>query len=90
MRFINIVAKLDDGTLGWPEQAPFDAIIVTAGGPEVPAPLLKQLADPGRLVIPVGDQHGQDLLLVEKREGEIIRKTLDRVRFVNLVGEHGW
>ena len=70
LRYYNIVAKLDDGTLGWPEYAPYDAIIVTAGGPQVPGPLIDQLADPGRLVIPVGDQHVQELLLVEKRGGD--------------------
>lgn len=90
LRYFNIVAKLDDGTLGWPENAPYDAIMVTAGGPEVPEPLLDQLADPGRLVIPVGDQHLQDLQLVEKKNGEITMRILEKVRFVDLVGEHGW
>lgn len=90
LRYFNVVAKLDDGTLGWPENSPFDAIMVTAGGPEVPAPLLEQLADPGRLVIPVGDQRFQDLQLVEKKDGEIITHDLEKVRFVDLVGKHGW
>jgi len=90
LRYFNIVAKMDDGTLGWPEFAPFDAIIVTAGGPEVPKPLIDQLADPGRLVIPVGDQDIQSLHLVTKEKGEIRIEHLASVRFVELIGEHGW
>lgn len=90
LTYFNIIAKLDDGTLGWPENAPYDAIMVTAGGPVIPEPLLDQLADPGRLVIPVGDQRLQKLQLVEKLEGEIIIHDLEDVRFVDLVGKHGW
>ncbi len=90
LNYFNIVSKLDDGTMGWPEYAPFDAIMVTAGGPEVPQPLLDQLADNGRLVIPVGDQGVQDLQLVEKVDGEAMLSHLAKVRFVDLVGEHGW
>ncbi|MEW6220101.1 MAG: protein-L-isoaspartate(D-aspartate) O-methyltransferase [Thermodesulfobacteriota bacterium] len=89
-RYTNIVCKLDDGTLGWPEYAPFDAIIVTAAGPEVPAPLLAQLADPGRLVIPVGDRWSQALVVVTKESGRIRKRTIESVRFVSLVGAHGW
>ncbi|PIE64259.1 MAG: protein-L-isoaspartate O-methyltransferase [Desulfobacterales bacterium] len=90
LHYFNIVSRLDDGTLGWQEFAPYDAIIVTAGGPQVPKPLLDQLADPGRLVIPVGDQEFQELLVVEKRDGELNTSVLERVRFVELVGKHGW
>ncbi len=90
LTYFNIVAKLDDGTLGWPENSPYDAIMVTAGGPVIPEPLLDQLADPGRLVIPVGDQRLQKLQLVEKLEGEIMIRDLEDVRFVDLVGKHGW
>lgn len=90
LRYFNIRSKLDDGTVGWPENGPYDAIIVTAGGPEVPMPLVEQLADGGRLVIPVGDQHVQDLQLVEKNEGQIRTMSLGSVRFVDLVGVHGW
>lgn len=90
LRYYNIVAKLDDGTLGWPEFGPYDAIIVTAGGPEIPAPLVEQLADPGRLVIPVGDQDVQELHLVTKANGETFIDHLVSVRFVDLIGEHGW
>ena len=90
LRYYNIVAKLDDGTLGWPEFGPYDAIIVTAGGPEIPTPLIEQLADPGRLVIPVGDQDVQELHLVTKANGETFIDHLVSVRFVDLIGEHGW
>jgi protein-L-isoaspartate(D-aspartate) O-methyltransferase len=90
LRYFNIRSKLDDGTLGWPEFAPYDAIIVTAGGPGIPEPLIEQLADPGRLIIPVGDQHEQVLQLLEKKEGEVEISLLAGVRFVDLVGEHGW
>jgi protein-L-isoaspartate(D-aspartate) O-methyltransferase len=90
LRYFNIRAKLDDGTLGWTEFAPYDAIIVTAGGPEIPAPLIAQLADGGRLIMPVGDQHEQVLQLLEKRDGQQSLTLLAGVRFVDLVGEHGW
>jgi protein-L-isoaspartate(D-aspartate) O-methyltransferase len=90
LRYFNIRAKLDDGTLGWPEFAPYDAIIVTAGGPEIPEPLIAQLADPGRLIIPVGDQNEQVLQLLEKKDGQVAVTSLAGVRFVDLVGEHGW
>jgi protein-L-isoaspartate(D-aspartate) O-methyltransferase len=90
LRYFNIVAKLDDGTLGWPEHGPYDAIMVTAGGPEVPEPLIDQLEEGGRLVIPVGDQHLQVLQLLEKKEDGVQIKELEKVRFVDLVGEYGW
>ncbi len=90
LHYYNIRSKLDDGTIGWPENGPYDAIIVTAGGPVIPEPLIDQLADPGRLIIPVGDQHVQDLQLLEKKEGTIEVTSLVSVRFVDLVGEHGW
>lgn len=90
LRYYNIRAKLDDGTLGWTEFAPYDAIIVTAGGPEIPEPLIAQLADAGRLIIPVGDQHEQVLQLLEKRDGQQSLTLLAGVRFVDLVGEYGW
>ncbi|MBU0662983.1 MAG: protein-L-isoaspartate(D-aspartate) O-methyltransferase [Proteobacteria bacterium] len=90
LRCYNIQSKLDDGTLGWPDHAPYDAIMVTAGGPEIPEPLVAQLADPGRMVIPVGDQEIQELQLVTKKDGLVHVEILERVRFVNLVGEYGW
>ena len=90
LHYLNILTKLDDGTNGWPEYSPYDVIIVTAGGPKIPLPLLEQLADPGILVIPVGDRGVQDLRLVTKKEGDITEKTIELVRFVNLIGDHGW
>lgn len=91
LRLMNVRLKLADGTEGWAEAAPFDRIIVTAGGPEVPAPLVEQLADPGIMVIPVGaDKRNQRLVIVRKKEGQITQQTKDRVAFVDLVGSHGW
>ena len=90
LHYLNILSKLDDGTHGWPENGPYDAIIVTAGGPKVPEPLLEQLADPGTLVIPVGDRGVQDLRQVIKKAGQITEKTIEFVRFVSLIGDHGW
>jgi len=88
--FSNIAYKAFDGTLGWIECAPFDAIIVTAAGPSIPNPLLAQLADGGRLVIPVGDPGGQELIKIVRTGGEYIRHRLGSCRFVNLVGVHAW
>ena len=89
--FRGIRLKLADGTLGWPEAAPFDRILVAAGGPEIPTPLLDQLADPGILVLPLGtDKRSQRLVLARKQEGRIIQETRSPVAFVDLVGKHGW
>jgi protein-L-isoaspartate(D-aspartate) O-methyltransferase len=90
LRYYNIRSKLDDGTMGWPENGPYDAIIVTAGGPELPQPLVDQLSENGRLIIPVGDQDVQELQFVQKKEGQVEMSSLASVRFVDLVGEHGW
>jgi protein-L-isoaspartate(D-aspartate) O-methyltransferase len=81
-----------DGTLGWPEHAPYEAIVVAAGGPEVPPALLDQLAAGGRLVIPIGpDPRNQDLVRVRRRaEGGTVREVLGSVRFVPLIGAQGW
>ncbi len=86
----NIFFKAGDGTLGWPENKPYDAIIVTAGAPKIPQPLLDQLADKGRLVIPVGDRFSQELIKVTKSKEGLIRENLGGCRFVNLIGIHGW
>ncbi len=90
LRCYNILSRLDDGTAGWSEHAPYDAIIVTAGGPVVPEPLIEQLADNGRMVIPVGGRELQDLHLITKNDGEVTVRKMDSVRFVSLIGEHGW
>jgi protein-L-isoaspartate(D-aspartate) O-methyltransferase len=87
----NVVVYLGDGTRGRPDHAPFDAIVVTAGGPEVPEPLLAQLAPGGRLVGPFGQRGGQELLRITRRaDGALVRESLGPCRFVALVGEHGW
>ncbi len=91
LKYFRIRQKLDDGTLGWPEQAPFDRIMVTAGGPTIPEPLLEQLGDPGILVIPVGSaRRNQELVVVKKHNGRYQEKNLGGVAFVDLVGQHGW
>lgn len=90
LRYHNIVSRIDDGTHGWPDQAPFDGILVTAGGPEIPEPLVSQLSDTGKLVIPVGNQFMQELLVVKKVEGQLSVTTIEQVRFVNLIGTYGW
>lgn len=87
----NIRTRLADGTLGWRENAPFARIIVTAGGPDIPVPLLEQLADPGIMVIPVGaNRRSQRLVRVVRRNGRVTAKGLGNVAFVELVGDHGW
>ncbi len=90
LHYHNITSRLDDGTEGWTSEAPFEAIIVTAGGPGIPEPLIDQLTDPGRMIIPVGDQFTQELKLLEKIDGKTSERTIEFVRFVNLVGTHGW
>jgi len=86
----NILFKASDGTLGWRDFEPYDAIIVTAGAPRIPEPLLKQLSDGGRMVIPVGDRSGQDLIRVTRVQNTFREKNLGGCRFVDLVGSHGW
>jgi len=88
--YTNILLKLDDGTWGWRDEAPFDAVIVTAASPGVPQPLLDQLADPGVMVIPVGDEYSQVLVKIVKSGGQIHREEKGGVRFVRLIGDHGW
>ena len=89
----NIDLRTGDGTLGWPEAAPFDAILVAAAGPEVPAPLKAQLRIGGRLLMPldVGDRGAQQLLkLVRHGESAFAQQVLGHVVFVPLIGRHGW
>ncbi len=86
----NVRFHLGDGSLGWPEHAPYDAILVTCAAPAVPQPLVQQLADGGRLVVPVGPRGYQDLVLVRRRGGTVSEDRLSPVAFVPLIGEHGW
>lgn len=87
----NVAVHVGDGSLGWPAGAPYDAIVVTAAGPEVPASLLAQLAEGGRLVMPVGDRGWQQLLRVTRLgKGGLRTEALEDVAFVPLVGAEGW
>ncbi len=86
----NITLRCGDGSLGWPEQAPFNAILVTAGAPVVPSALTEQLAVGGRLVIPVGPVGDQTLVLVRRTEGGLKTEDILKCRFVKLVGAAGW
>jgi len=86
----NISIHQGDGSLGLPEGAPFDGILVTAGSPEIPEPLIEQLKTGGRLVIPVGDAHHQTLLQVVRDENGITRENVTGCVFVPLIGMHGW
>ena len=82
---------LGDGTQGRACDGPYDAILVTAGGPVIPAPLLSQLAPGGRLVGPFGERGSQELVRIRKRQGgAFVRESLGPCRFVDLIGEHGW
>jgi len=90
LKYHNIVAKCSDGTLGWPEESPFEAIIVTAGAPKVPDAYVEQLTMGGRLVIPVGNRFSQSLLKIIRLEDGIHQVDLGGCRFVKLVGSHGW
>ena len=88
--YMNVFFKAFNGTFGWSEQAPYDAIIVTAGAPSVPKPLTDQLNEGGRLLVPVGDRLGQELMKITKKDGGFSEKSLGAVRFVSLIGEYGW
>ena len=88
--YFNVVLTVSDGTVGLREEAPFDAIIVTAGSPDVPQPLVDQLAMDGRLVVPVGDRYTQSLMKIVRGKEGITKTDLGGCRFVNLLGRHGW
>lgn len=88
--YTNISFLVGDGTLGWPEEAPFDKIIVTAAAPEVPKALVEQLSERGRLVIPVGGRQVQTLLALTKEGGKLRREELCACSFLPLVGKEGW
>lgn len=86
----NVNLKLDDGTLGWEENAPYDKIIVTAGAPDIPNHLVEQLKVGGKLVIPVGDHESQRLLVITSTNTGIEKKYYDNFKFVPLIGAEGW
>ena len=88
--YLNVHLTPGNGSLGWPEHAPYDAIIVTAASPDIPPPLLEQLAEGGRMVLPIGGPSEQTLVEVEKRQGSIRRLEIAGCIFVPLVGQYGW
>lgn len=89
--FVSINIKIDDGTVGWPAEAPFDAILVTAGAPELPVELMHQLAPGGRMIIPVGSSESQILCKITRNpDGTFTEESTIPCRFVKLVGKHAW
>ncbi|MBS3808614.1 MAG: protein-L-isoaspartate(D-aspartate) O-methyltransferase [Desulfobacterales bacterium] len=88
--YYNVIPRYSDGTIGWREESPFDAIIITAGAPEIPKPLIDQLAMGGRMVIPVGSSLSQKMIKVVKDDQGIHQSELGGCRFVRLVGQYGW
>jgi protein-L-isoaspartate(D-aspartate) O-methyltransferase len=88
--YFNVEIKIFDGTYGWAEEGPFEAIMVTAGAPDIPQALLDQLTIGGRLVIPVGDAFVQDLIRITKTGEGIKKEDLGGCRFVKLIGKYGW
>lgn len=91
LKYGNIIIHIGDGTLGWKQHSPYDGIIVTAASPYVPKPLLEQLGKGGRLVIPIGDEFTQDLVVYTRENGDdFIEESHGGCRFVKLIGEHGW
>ena len=91
LRYTNIILRIADGTGGWRDESPFAGIIVTAAAPDAPGPLLRQLSVGGKLIIPIGDEQLQDLMLyVKEEEDQYRQENLGGCRFVKLIGEHGW
>ncbi len=88
--YSNVWIRVANGALGWIDEAPFDRILVAAGGPRVPPPLFDQLAEGGRMVVPVGDEEGQVLTVVEKIRGQMVTTPHGDCRFVRLVGKYAW
>lgn len=88
--FPGVHYRVGDGSRGWPEEAPFDRVIVTAGAPSMPLSLVEQLREGGSMVIPVGGEDEQELLLVRRGDGKVTRERLCGCIFVKLVGEEGW
>ncbi len=86
----NVIIRVGDGTLGWPEEAPFDAIIAAAASPRVPSAYVDQLRTGGRLIMPVGGDDSQKLIKITKRENDIVKEVLGGCKFVKLIGRDGW
>jgi protein-L-isoaspartate(D-aspartate) O-methyltransferase len=90
LRIINVALLVGDGTIGWPRYAPYDAILVTAGSPSLPQPLLEPLAPGGRLLVPIGDRDEQVLTLVRRTEAGFASQEITRCVFVPLIGRFAW
>ncbi|HEX5872434.1 MAG TPA: protein-L-isoaspartate(D-aspartate) O-methyltransferase [Longimicrobium sp.] len=90
LRISNVAILVGDGTIGWSRYAPYDAILVAAGGPEVPRPLMEQLAEGGRMLIPVGGRTMQRLMLVERTGDQFAQREVTECTFVPLLGRFGW
>jgi protein-L-isoaspartate(D-aspartate) O-methyltransferase len=93
LNYYNIAIRVGDGTLGWKDEAPFDAIMVTAGAPDMPKTLVEQIAVGGRLVVPVGGRHSQVLMKLTRLSesvNDVKKEDLGGCRFVDLIGEYGW
>jgi protein-L-isoaspartate(D-aspartate) O-methyltransferase len=88
--YSNVHVHAGDGTLGLPDLAPFDAILVAAAAPEIPVPLAAQLAEGGTIVVPIGGSDNQELVRARKRGGQLVLENLYACRFVPLIGRHGW
>lgn len=86
----NVVLRVADGTFGWPQEAPFDAILAAAGSPQIPQAYIDQLKTGGRLIIPVGDEQTQQLVKVTKLDGGVKTEALGGCKFVKLIGKFGW
>ena len=93
LKYFNVASRVGDGTYGWREESPFDAVLVAAGAPRIPRILVEQLASGGRLVVPVGSRHTQELIKVTRLSqdiNDIRQENLGGCRFVDLIGEYGW
>jgi len=90
LNYLNVIFSAFDGTTGWKEYEPYDAVMVTAGAAKIPQPLLEQLADGGRMIIPIGDKTSQELIKITRDKDHYDRKSLGGCRFVDLIGIHGW
>ena len=90
LKYKNIVFKAFDGTYGWRDQSPFDAILISAATPSIPSVLIEQLADKGRLVAPVGEKKSQDLIILNKNGDKVVRRKIGSCKFVPLIGKFAW
>jgi len=88
--YINLHVRIGDGTLGWPEESPFDRVLITAGTPKIPQPVIEQLSDGGIIVAPVGDRFSQQLIILKKSKGALSEQLHTPCVFVPLIGKYGW